>query len=240
MRTSTIIRTCCRCWLIPALAVLLALATEARGQGTIVYGQFPVTGGTTFPYDANGERVWSVTPDFPQTANIVINGQVAFTFYSGTVFSIQPSSLNAVIAVQPYLPNSLASLAMPLAAGQQIGSDAAGGSWLPNIYVGAIITSARDSGTIGQVPLTDGYFTGIESAYIGLQFQDAGQTYYGWARAGAPVVGINGGWVYDYAYETTPNTPIFAGQGAVPEPSTWPLLLLGAAIFAARRTLTRV
>src|ERR1035437_10791722 len=111
MRTPAIIRTCC--WFIPALAVLLALANEARGQGTIVYAQFPVTGGTTFPDDVNGERVWSVTPDFPQTANIVINGQVAFTFYSGTVFSIQPSSLNAVIAVQPYLPNSLASLAMP-------------------------------------------------------------------------------------------------------------------------------
>jgi hypothetical protein len=86
---------------------------------------------------------------------------------------------------------------------------------------------------------SDGYFTGVESAYIGLQFQDAGQTY-GWARAGAPVIGINGGWVYDYAYETTPNTPIFAGQRAVPEPSAWPLLILGAAMFIARRTLTRV
>ena len=239
MRTSAIIRTCCRCWLVPALAVLLTLGNDARGQG-IIYAQFPATGGNTFPYDANGERVWSPTPDFPQTANIVINGQVAFTFYSGVVFSIQPSSLNAVIAVQPYLPNDPTSEAIPLSAGQQIGPDAAGYNWLPNILGGAVLTSARDSGTIGQGPLTDGYFTGVESAYIGLQFQDAGQTYYGWARAGAPVIGINGGWVYDYAYETTPNTPIFAGQGAVPEPSTWPLLVLGATMFVARRTLTRM
>jgi hypothetical protein len=237
MRTPAIIRTCC--WFIPALAVLLALANEARGQGTIVYAQFPVTGGTTFPYDANGERVWSVSPDFPQTASIVINGQIAFTFYSGTAFDIIPSSLNAVIAIQPGLPQTQAGFPVPLAAGQQIGPDAAGNSWLGNILGGDTLTAARDSGIIGEPPLTVGYFTGIESAYIGLQFQDAGQTYYGWARAGAPVVGINGGWIYDYAYETIPNTPILAGQGAVPEPGTWPLLVLGAAMFTARRRLMR-
>ena len=84
--------------------------------------------------------------------------------------------------------------------------------------------------------MTMGYFTGMESAYIGLQFQIAGQTYYGWARAGAPVVGINGGWIYDYAYETVPNTPILAGEGEVPEPSTVALLLaLGGAGWLLRR-----
>jgi hypothetical protein len=220
-----------QCWSIPALAVLLALACEAKGQG-IIYSQFPVTGGTTFPYDANGERVWSVTPDIPQTANVVINGQVAFTFYSGTVFSIQSSSLNAVIGLQPYLPNSSEVLAVPLLQGQEIGPGAAGDSWLPNIASGAVLTSARDSGIVGQGPLVNGYFTGVESAYIGLQFQQDGQTYYGWARVGAPVVGINGGWIYDYAYETTPNMPILAG--AVPEPGTWALFLVGLSIFGIR------
>jgi hypothetical protein len=229
-------RPCCQCWIIPALAVILVLANDARSQ-SIVYAQFPVTGGTTFPYDAKGERVWSVSPDFPQTANIVINGQVAFTFYSGTVFSIQSSSLNAVIGLQPYLPNSSEVLAEPLAAGQQIGPGAAGYGWQPNIFSGALLTSSRDSGIVGQPPLTDGYFTGIESAYIGLQFQENGQTYYGWTRAGAPVVEINGGWIYDYAYETTPNTPIFTGE--VPEPGAWLLFILGFGVFAFRRTVER-
>jgi hypothetical protein len=237
MRTPATIRTCCRCRFIPALAVLLTLANDARGQG-IIYAQFPVTGGNTFPYDANGERVWSSTPDFPQTANIVINGQIAFTFYSGTAFDIIPSSLNAVIAIQPGLPQTQAAFPVPLAAGQQIGPDAAGYSWLGNILGGDTLTASRDSGTIGEPFLTIGYFTGVESAYIGLRFQDAGQTYYGWARAGAPVVGINGGWIYDYAYETVPNTPILAGEGAVPEPRTLSLLLVsGAAFWLVRKRL---
>jgi len=204
-------------WLrrIPVLAALLFLPFAARGQSSIVYGQFPITGGTTFTYDANGERVWSPVPDFPQSANLMINGQMAFTFYSGVVFSIRPASSNAVIAAQPYVPSSLTALAVPLQAGVSIGPEAAGYGWLPNIYTGEVLTSARDSHTIGEPPLTDGYFTGIESAYIGLQFQDKGQTYYGWARAGAPVVGINGGWIYDYAYETIPGKLILAG--AVPQ-----------------------
>jgi hypothetical protein len=227
-----------QCWLIPALAVILSLADKAKGQG-IIYEQFPVTGGTTFPYDANGQRLWAPDQDHPQTANIVINGQVAFTFYSGSVFSVEPSSLNAVIALQPNLANNPldpTAFAVPLTAGQEIGPDAAGNSWVGNVLgVGGILTSARASDEIGQPLLLSGYFTGVEQAYIGLEFQENGQTYYGWASAGAPVVGINGGWVYDYAYETIPNTPIFAGE--VPEPSTGLLIVVGGAmaLFIQRR-----
>jgi hypothetical protein len=229
--------TGCQCWLRSALAVLIGLtALAAHGQG-IIYGQFPATGGNTFPYDANGQRLWAPDPSSPQTASIVINGQVAFTFYSGTSFDIIPSSLNAVIATQPGLPNTPAAFPIPLTYGQQIGPGAAGYSWLGNIEGGDTLTASRDSGIIGQPPLTVGYFTGVESAYIGLQFQDNGQTYYGWARAGAPVVGINGGWVYDYAYETSPNTPILAGQ--VPEPSTVSLGVLGALVLFFRKRLWR-
>jgi hypothetical protein len=60
--------------------------------------------------------------------------------------------------------------------------------------------------------LSVGYFTGLESAYMGFSFQQAGQTYYGWVRVGCPISGLNVGWVYDYAYETAPNTSILAGQ----------------------------
>jgi hypothetical protein len=218
-------RVACQCWLLPALATLLALATvDALGQGTTVYGHFPTTEPVVFPYDAEGTRLWAEPGMPPQTYDLKINGQTAFTFYSGTDFSIIPSSLNAVIGVQPGLPDDQSPFAIALAAGQPIGPEAAGYDWLPNIpgIGGPTLVASRDIGSIG-------YFAGIESAYLGLQFQLAGQTYYGWARAGAPVGGINGGWIYDYAYQTMPNTPILAGQ--VPEPSTFALLLVSGAAF---------
>ena len=215
-----------QCGFLPALACVLALTVlNACGQGTIVYGQFPPTSPVVFPYDAQGTRLWAEDPSTPQTYNLTIGGQTAFTFYSGTEFSIIPSSLNAVIGVQPGLPNDPSPFTMALAASQLIGPDAAGYAWLPNILGGDTLVASRDIGTIG-------YFTGVESAYIGLQFQIAGQTYYGWVRAGAPVVGINGGWIYDYAYETVPNTPILAGQ--VPEPSPVTLCLLGIITLSLR------
>jgi hypothetical protein len=204
-----------QCWSIPALALLLTLANNAKSQ-TVVYGQFPVTGGTTFPEDAKGLRLWGEDGYPPQTYNFVINGQVAYTFYAGTEFDIQPSSNSAVIATQPNLannPNDPTAFPMPLTAGQQIGPGAAGYSWLGNILGGDTLTAARASGIIGQPNLTVGYFTGLEQGYIGLQFQQNGQTYYGWVSAGAPYIGINGGWIYNYAYSTIPNAPIIAGAG---------------------------
>ena len=233
MRTHATYRSC-QCWLVSALAVLLQHA--ANGQGNIVFVQEPPSAVQTFPWDAYGTLV-SGTPDSPSLFPITINGQVAFTFYSGTGFDIIPSSSSAVIAVQPGLPDTQAAFPVPLSAGQQIGPDAAGYSWLGNIEGGDTLTAARDGGIIGQPPLTDGYFTGVEQAYIGFQFQQDGQTYYGWASVGCPIVGINAGWVYSYAYETTPNTPILAGE--VPEPSTLALLAAGGTLLLSRRKVIR-
>ena len=199
----------CLCWLLLALALLLPLSANiARAQG-IVYGRFPPSSPVVFPYDAQGTRLWAADPSTPQTFDLVIGGQTAYTFYSGTEFAIVPSSLNAVIAVQPGLPSDPSPFAKPLTQGQKIGPDAAGDSWVPDIpgIGGSTLTASRDIGSIG-------YFTGVESAYIGLQFHMNGRIYYGWVRAGAPVTGINGGWIYDYAYETQPDTPINAGAGA--------------------------
>jgi hypothetical protein len=120
---------------------------------------------------------------------------------------------------------------VPLTAGTQIGADAASYSWLGNYLAGDVLTVARESGIIGEPPVTEGYFTGDESAYIGLEFEQNGETYYGWIQAGCPVVGLNVGWVYDYAYETMPNTPIAAG--AVPEPGTLGLFALGIVALAS-------
>jgi hypothetical protein len=216
----------CQCWLLPALAALFG--TSAWGQGTIAYFHLPPTTPVQFPWDAEGQQVG---PDLA----ITVNGQTVCTFssidpVSGARpfgFVIQPSSLCAVIAQQPYLGFPDVVWTVPLAAGQEIGPGAAGYTWLTGDA--QTLASAISSGTIGQPWLTGGYFPGVESAYLGFDFQQAGQTYYGWIRVGAPVVGINAGWVYDYAYETVPNTPIFAGEG-VPEPSAAGLGILAAGV----------
>lgn len=202
------------------LALLLLPAT-LLAQGSIYYGQFPPTivppPATSFPEDAEGTRIFPGLTG-PTQYTLVINGQVAYTFSAEAFgFSVIPaSSLDAVIAVP--VGQIGGGAAIPLSTGQQIGSDAQGYSWM-NYSAGLILTANADFGPYG-------YFTGLESAYLGLQFEQDGSTYYGWVRLGVPFTGQNGGWLYDYAYETTPNTPMFAGE--IPEPSTASLVILAA------------
>lgn len=231
--------TNCQCWLWPALAVLMALSpTDVRSQGTTVYGQFPLTPpgppwATVFPEDSQGWRVAGELGFPPASYSLVINGQARYTFIStGAYAAVTPtSSLSGVIGVRR--DQFGANDALPLAAGQQIGPGAAGYEWFAD---GSGLSATYDGGAEG--PLQVGLFTGLQSAYLGLQFQEGGQTYYGWARVGVPYAGLDAVWLYDYAYQTAPNTPIFAGEGAVPEPSTLSLLLVsGAAFWLVRKRL---
>jgi len=222
------------CWPLLALVGFLKFSSvQANAQGSIIYGHFPPTivppPATSFPEDADGTRLFPGLTE-PSTCPLYFNGRLVCTFSAAqNAFTVIPSSsLNAIIAAP--VGQFGDGFAVPLIAGRQIGTDAQGYTWMSGDTALALTANA-DFGPIGL-------FTGSESAYLGLQFQQDGQTYYGWVRLGAPFAGENGGWLYDYAYETSPNTPIFAGD--VPEPGTWALLLLGSAVFAARRTLTRL
>ncbi|MFZ0321629.1 MAG: hypothetical protein WAL56_21070 [Candidatus Sulfotelmatobacter sp.] len=82
----------------------------------------------------------------------------------------------------------------------------------------------------------------VEYAYVGLKFSIDGEVHYGWARVKFPYPGLIGYGepnyypsIYGYAYESTPNQPIVAGQtgGTAPEttssqPASLGLLSLGA------------
>jgi hypothetical protein len=64
-----------------------------------------------------------------------------------------------------------------------------------------------------------GTWQNVEFAYVGLKFLIKGQVHYGWARVKFPFLGgsgypegINFPSIYGYAYESTPNQPIVAGQ----------------------------
>ena len=221
----------CWRWVLPALA--LSLAAPAMGQGTIVYVHAPLSNPNGdpnhLPWDSLGTQVG---PDFP----IVINGQTAFTLFTPLVagqpsaFVIQPSSTSAIIGQQPFLDFPDDVWVVPLSAGTEIGPNAAGYGWFDGSYDMPLFTAARDS-------VTAGYFTGLESAFLGFQFQGDGQTHYGWMRVGCPLAGLNVGWIYDYAYETAPDTPIFAG--AVPEPSALSLGILGLLALIVHKRLRK-
>jgi hypothetical protein len=237
----TIVSICQR-WFVPTLAAIAAQA--AMGQG-IIYVQAPLSNPdgnpNQLPWDSLGTQVG---PDF----SIIINGQSVLTFTTGANsttpaqgFMVQPSSTSAVIAFQPNLnenPSDPTAFVVPLSSGTQIDATAAAYGWLGTVLGGDVLTAARSGGIIGEPPLTDGYFTGLEFAYMGFDFQQNGETYYGWVEVGCPVSGFNAGWVYSYAYETTPNTSIFAGEGApTPEPSTWALFAAGAVFVMGRKKL---
>jgi len=89
----------------------------------------------------------------------------------------------------------------------------------------------------GDPPVTtneQGLWDNGLTAFAGFRFSNASGVHYGWVRA-LVEENSNDITVFDYAYDDTPDTAIAAGAGAVPEPGTMALLLVGACGFVARR-----
>jgi len=75
-------------------------------------------------------------------------------------------------------------------------------------------TTCRGSTTWQHFYQTFGNFANQPSRYLGLQFLINGETHYGWARLHVTVDARRRGMqatLTGYAYETTPNAPIFTG-----------------------------
>ncbi len=65
-----------------------------------------------------------------------------------------------------------------------------------------------------------GQFYNQRNKFIALKLSLNGETYYGWARISTQEVGNKLSFeLIDYAYQSTPNSPILAGQG-IPKPAT--------------------
>jgi hypothetical protein len=118
----------------------------------------------------------------------------------------------------------------------------------PNTHGDALVLGSYFPETTGGSLVPVGYFYGT-TAFMGIHFQIGSDWHYGWVRIRGGTAGPSDdgqqfylnppGWVLDWAYETRPNTGVFAGAG-VPEPATWAVLGLGAAmlaVFRARRIL---
>jgi hypothetical protein len=67
--------------------------------------------------------------------------------------------------------------------------------------------------TTGGTSYLRGFWANIRNQYLGFKFQVAGETHYGWARVSVQrKANVFTAVLTGYAYETTPNTAIVAGE----------------------------
>jgi len=194
------------------LACLLP-ASDSFGQGNIAYfqpptplGYGPVPGFTMLPLDLDRD------------------GVVDFTIDSSLLQStkVVPGGSNRILAL-PEPPPDLGSYVHPLQAGEVIflTSTQGGLAWVDGNGLVRGSTLSACAAPFGCV----GPWVGL-TAFAGVEFEIAGAAHYGWIRIANFDLGGN---VLDWAYETRPGVPIFAG--AVPEPSTWALMMGGGLLF---------
>jgi hypothetical protein len=222
--------------LMPALALAWTMALSASGQGTLIYQRYSTANpDPNFPWDFEGQRVLSL---YPASMTIDLNQDGVADYLIGTgggqstsgfyIYGLQQANKvwGHQIVVSQY--------AVALASGDFIGADGSSVyDWFePQVLNGQTYGPAF---TVEVDIFTIGYFTGVPSAYCGLQMQVGGQTHYGWVRVGSPI-GLNGGWVYDSVFNSTPGASLLAGDGRVPEPSPLALsTMAGIALLVFRR-----
>ena len=206
--------------LIGVLALVLSAATPCRGIVAVTWLAEPIV---LWIY---GGSQWT------QNVLLDLNGD-GFADY---VFQADPASVGVgadsgnQYLVRPTGGNDIGGPMEPLPGGFEIGpySGDDGLDWFgENGEYCDLITCLEGSG---------GYTCagGFPRSYMGVEFNIAGNTHYGWidlfASSDSPYAQI-----YGWGYETEPGVSIPAGAVAIPEPATSALLVAGGLLLALRR-----
>lgn len=195
----------------------LGFTQPSRAQGTISYYQPNVP----IPLFTHGFGEYHPL-DFDQ------DGNPEFTFvYDFHFIGVRAEGANRTLLALSPPPNiggPVVALPTGFSIGQSSGMGGLGWAIRSELDPFEVLIQCFDTGCTGD-------FRG-QRAYMGVEFQQAGNTYYGWALLNI-VSGQPAGQIEAWAWETRPGVPILAG--AVPEPSTWTLMIGGLLFLYARR-----
>lgn len=186
------------------LLMLLSMLSPLLVQAEVIYNSSSVTltqttnGYQSYNLDLNGDA----TVDFIVT---VSDGPQTFPqgSFDGQAVIITPAVANAGNNV--LIDGTIYQYASALNSGDVIQSSST--TW--NDELGVL--AADGTVNVGVlVPVQGGAFVNTTTKYVGLQFMDGGNTYYGYL--GISVTGYNSFTIRDYAYDNTPDQSITAGQ----------------------------
>ncbi len=214
--------------------------------GLIVFGAslLPLDGAIVYFEPSEPVPVFGSWPPLTREIDINNNGIVDFIFESSNSqsgFNVQPQNGNRALAA---VPNT--SGAFPLNGGSFIGGIPDDNVYWredQSILVSCLrITPPFDIGCGGlwaeQINPIGGHYEGV-IAFLGVEFWEDDQVYYGWLEVDTETLGpiVNGGYINRWAYNSVPGEPIYAGQ--IPEPRTYALILgaLVAGLVAMKRRL---
>ena len=202
-------------YLVLGAAALLPLPAVA--QGTIVYVNPPdvivglLQGAIAFDLNADGIS------------------DIEFRKFSSEFEAIPLGNNEVSATAKP--PPEVGGPAVPIPFGAQVNSSTPWQGRYSAPFVsdsGPLLASNRGS------LVAYGPFAGLDG-YLGIRFYIGANLHYGWIRLnlnnGYPAQAI--GFITEWAYNSVPGQSIAAG--AVPEPSTWALLIAGGVLVCLRK-----
>ncbi len=167
---------------------------------------------------------------FPATERLDLNsdGRWDIEFYAhDDTFRISTNTSVEVFAI-PATPPNLGGYLAPLDIGFYIGADSPIDGFVWFSGSAAFYSCALLGNSVVCLGL---WGNGVD--YLGFRIEEDDGFHYGYITVDTPFLGIHGGFIQGFGYMSSPDTGILAG--AIPEPSTFLLALVGISIGVFKR-----